>query len=99
MDERPVYLDFTRPDHKKAGAANIRVGVGVMAWSSDGRYLATKCTNLATTVWVWDLARWVIFSSVRSLRSRNVCPRVYCCAVMVSQSYSLFLFFSFLSLS
>ena len=57
VDERPVYLDFTRPDHKKAGAANIRVGVGVMAWSSDGRYLATKCTNLATTVWVWDLAR------------------------------------------
>ena len=55
MDERPVYLDFTKPDHKKAGSASIRVGVGVMAWSSDGRYLATKCANLATTVWVWDL--------------------------------------------
>ena len=56
VDERPVYLDFTRPDHKKAGAANIRVGVSVMTWSSEGRYLATKCSNLATTVWVWDLA-------------------------------------------
>ena len=67
MDERPVYLDFTRPDPKKAGAANIRVGVGVMAWCSDGRYLATKCTNLATTVWVWDLARWVSFGFLESL--------------------------------
>ena len=55
VDERPVYLDFTKPDHKKAGSASIRVGVGVMAWSSDGRYLATKCANLATSVWVWDL--------------------------------------------
>ena len=71
MDERPVYLDFTRPDHKKAGAANIRVGVGVMAWSSDGRYLATKCTNLATTVWVWDLARWVRQELKESLSFRS----------------------------
>ena len=56
VEDRPVYLDFTKPDPKRAGAATTRVGVAVMRWSSCGRYLATKCDNLATAAWVWDLA-------------------------------------------
>lgn len=34
---------------------NPRVGVGaIMSWSVDGRYLATRNDNMASTLWVWD---------------------------------------------
>ena len=57
VNERPVYLDFTKPDHKKPSSGNIRVGVSMMKWSCDGRYIASKCENLPTTVWIWDIAQ------------------------------------------
>lgn len=36
---------------------NPRIGVGLMAWSGDGKYLATRNDNMPTALWVWDMAR------------------------------------------
>ena len=60
VEDRPVYLDFTKPDSKKAGS--VKVGVSVMKWSSDGRYIASKCDNLPTTVWIWDIVKVQLIS-------------------------------------
>ncbi|CAN0510171.1 unnamed protein product, partial [Laminaria digitata] len=48
----PGPIPFERPDPSKA---NPRLGIGrVMAWSSDGRYLATRNDNMPSALWVWD---------------------------------------------
>lgn len=62
VNERPVYLDFAKPDHKKPSSGNIRVGVSMIKWSCDGRYIASKCENLPTTVWIWDIAQVQLIS-------------------------------------
>merc|ERR1712240_727974 len=48
-------LDFSKPDPKKGG--QVKVGVGLLEWSSCGRYMATRCDNLPSVLWVWDLER------------------------------------------
>lgn len=48
----PGPIPAERPDPSKA---NPRLGVGqIMSWSVDGRYLATRNDNMASTLWVWD---------------------------------------------
>ena len=94
VEDRPVYLDFTKPDGKKAGSGNIKVGVSIMKWSSDGRYIATKCENLPTTVWVWDIAMVHLVSllvhtdSVRDMAWDPVLPRL---ALVTSQGTSVYI--------
>jgi len=53
VDERPIYLDFCKIDPKKGGT--VKVGVGLCVSSNCGRYLASKCDNLPTVCWIWDL--------------------------------------------
>lgn len=48
----PESVPVARPP---AGKANPRLGVGRLAWSPDGAYLATVNDNMAGTVWVWDM--------------------------------------------
>jgi len=62
INERPVFLDFCKVDPKKSGsgsaansAANIKVGVGSCQFSKCGRYIASRCDNLPTVAWIWDL--------------------------------------------
>ena len=38
-NERPLYLDFTKADPKKAGSGSLKIGVGVLEWSGCGRYI------------------------------------------------------------
>jgi len=53
LEERPVYLDYTKTDPRKSGV--VKVGVGLAEWSVCGRYIASRCDNLQTVVWVWDI--------------------------------------------
>jgi len=55
LEERPIFLDFSKPDPKKGG--QVKVGVGMLEWSSCGRYMATRCDNLPCVLWLWDLER------------------------------------------
>lgn len=55
LDERPIYLDFTKPDPRKSGV--VKIGVGLAEWSSCGRFIASRCDNLQTVVWVWDFEK------------------------------------------
>ena len=55
LEERPIFLDFSKPDPKKGG--QVKVGVGLLEWSSCGRYMATRCDNLPCVLWLWDLER------------------------------------------
>jgi WD40 repeat protein len=38
------------------GAATPKVGVSVVRWSYDGRYMATKNENMPRVLWVWDVS-------------------------------------------
>ena len=53
LEERPVYLDFTKPDPRKNGT--IKVGVGLMEWSTCGKYISSRCDNLQSVIWIWDV--------------------------------------------
>jgi len=53
LEERPVYLDFTKPDPRKNGT--IKVGVGLMEWSTCGKYISSRCDNLQSVMWIWDV--------------------------------------------
>ena len=81
VEDRPVYLDFSKPDCKKAGSGSVKVGVSVCKWSSDGRFIASKCDNLPTTVWIWDIVQGQLVSllvhtdHVRDLAWDPVLPR------------------------
>jgi len=47
----PASCKYEKPPMDKA---NPKLGVGVMKWSSSGKYLATRCDSMPATVWVWD---------------------------------------------
>ena len=36
---------------------NPKLGVGLMAWSGDGKYLATRNDNMPTAIWIWDMSQ------------------------------------------
>ena len=71
------------------GGGGYKVGVGLCEWSSCGRYLASRCDNLPTTVWLWDVsslrlaALLVQTSPVRSLAWDPALPRL---ALVTGQS-------------
>ncbi|KAG7227022.1 hypothetical protein INR49_022369 [Caranx melampygus] len=50
----PVQIPVVKPDPDRA---NPKIGVSTLAFSSDGRFLATKNDNMASVVWVWDMQR------------------------------------------
>ena len=53
------------PDESKPAP---RIGVGLLAWSPDGRYLATRNDNMPTTLWVWDSASTGLLAAVSTLQ-------------------------------
>ncbi|KAJ3065863.1 WD repeat-containing protein wrap73, partial [Quaeritorhiza haematococci] len=48
----PLNVPITKPNPDKP---NPRVGVGMMEFSADGRYLATRNDNMPLCLWIWDL--------------------------------------------
>ncbi|KAJ7547562.1 hypothetical protein O6H91_08G092100 [Diphasiastrum complanatum] len=50
----PMIVPFQKPPPDKP---NPKQGIGMLAWSADGRYLLTKNDNMPTALWIWDISR------------------------------------------
>lgn len=48
----PVVVPTSQPDPEKP---NPQLGVGLAAFSSDSRFLATRNDNMPCAIWVWDM--------------------------------------------
>lgn len=51
--EPPYSLAVVKPNADKGMP---KVGVGIVSWSPDGRWLATRADDMPNAVWVWDVA-------------------------------------------
>ncbi|KAK7817284.1 hypothetical protein U0070_004421 [Myodes glareolus] len=78
----PVVLQTLKP---VADRANPRKGVGMLAFSSDSYFLATRNDNVPNAVWVWDIQKLKLFvvlehlSPVRSFQWDPQQPRLAIC--------------------
>uniref|UniRef100_A0A4W3HCS8 WD repeat containing, antisense to TP73 n=2 Tax=Callorhinchus milii TaxID=7868 RepID=A0A4W3HCS8_CALMI len=65
----PVQVPAVKPDPDRA---NPKLGVGLLAFSPDNRFLATRNDNMPNTVWIWDvqkLSQFVVLEQVSAVRS------------------------------
>ncbi len=54
----PQDFPFTVPTSKpNPDKPNPKLGVGLIKFSSDGVYIATRNDNMTNTVWIWDLIK------------------------------------------
>jgi WD40 repeat protein len=59
-----------------------RLGVGLLSWSHDGRYLLSRNDNMASALWVWDMEELGLTSliiqadAVRSARWSPASPHL-----------------------
>jgi WD40 repeat protein len=53
LSQVPVYLKTTRVDFNRI---NPKIGVGVLEWSYDGKYLCTRNDNMSNVLWIWEIA-------------------------------------------
>ncbi|XP_075695518.1 WD repeat-containing protein WRAP73 [Rhinoderma darwinii] len=80
--EVPVSLRTIKPDTDRA---NPELGIGMLAFSPDNRYLATKNDNMPCCVWIWDIQKMKLSvvleqtSPVRSFLWDPVQPRLVIC--------------------
>uniref|UniRef100_A0A3P8WQY8 WD repeat containing, antisense to TP73 n=1 Tax=Cynoglossus semilaevis TaxID=244447 RepID=A0A3P8WQY8_CYNSE len=78
----PVQFPTVKPDPDRA---NPKIGVSMLAFSSDSRFLATKNDNAASVVWVWDMQKMSLVSvleqtsSVRCFQWDPLRPRLALC--------------------
>ncbi|XP_040008172.1 WD repeat-containing protein WRAP73 [Xiphias gladius] len=78
----PVQIPVVKPDPDRA---NPKIGVSILEFSSDSRYLATKNDNMASVVWVWDMQKMSLeavleqTSSVRCFQWDPRRPRLALC--------------------
>ncbi|KAG8568570.1 hypothetical protein GDO81_014066 [Engystomops pustulosus] len=78
----PVTLRTVKPDTDRA---NPELGIGMLAFSPDNRYLATKNDNMPCCVWIWDIQKMRLSvvleqtSPVRSFHWDPVQPRLAIC--------------------
>ncbi|XP_051027280.1 WD repeat-containing protein WRAP73 isoform X2 [Acomys russatus] len=78
----PVSLQTLKP---VADRANPRMGVGMLAFSSDSYFLATRNDNVPNAVWVWDIEKLKLFvvlehmCAVRSFQWDPQQPRLAIC--------------------
>lgn len=54
IDEQPSQIESVKADPEKPFP---RIGVGILEWSPDSRFVATRNDNMPAVVWVWDVAR------------------------------------------
>ncbi|CAM9190897.1 unnamed protein product [Discosporangium mesarthrocarpum] len=70
----PSVIPSEKPDPTRP---NPRLGVGLLSWSTDGRYLATRNDNMPTALWVWDaetLGLSSLLLQMESVRSAKWSP-------------------------
>ncbi|XP_005404204.1 PREDICTED: WD repeat-containing protein WRAP73 isoform X2 [Chinchilla lanigera] len=78
----PVSLQTLKP---AADRANPRMGVGMLAFSHDSYFLATRNDNVPNAVWVWDIQKLRLFvvleqlAPVRSFQWDPQQPRLAIC--------------------
>ncbi|XP_015999879.2 WD repeat-containing protein WRAP73 isoform X2 [Rousettus aegyptiacus] len=78
----PVPLQTVKP---AADRANPRIGVGVLAFSPDSSFLATRNDNVPNAVWIWDVQKLRLFvvleqlSPVRAFQWDPQRPRLAIC--------------------
>ncbi|XP_077881194.1 WD repeat-containing protein WRAP73 isoform X3 [Ictidomys tridecemlineatus] len=60
----PVSLQTLKPATDRA---NPRMGVGMLAFSADSYFLATRNDNVPNTVWVWDIQKLRLFVVLEQL--------------------------------
>ncbi|GAB1289313.1 WD repeat-containing protein WRAP73 [Apodemus speciosus] len=78
----PVSLQTLKP---VADRANPRMGVGMLAFSPDSYFLASRNDNVPNAVWIWDIQKLKLFvvlehmSPVRSFQWDPQQPRLAIC--------------------
>lgn len=78
----PITVPSVKPDPEKP---NPKLGVGLVAFSPDSRYVATRNDNMPCAVWIWDVANLRLSvlllqtSPVRELRWDPRQPRLALC--------------------
>ncbi|XP_071622812.1 WD repeat-containing protein WRAP73 isoform X1 [Heliangelus exortis] len=60
----PVSLQYVKP---VADRANPKMGVGMLAFSPDNCFLATKNDNIPNSVWIWDIQKLKLFVVLEQL--------------------------------
>ncbi|XP_032903692.1 WD repeat-containing protein WRAP73 isoform X2 [Amblyraja radiata] len=71
----PVQVPIVKPDPDRA---NPKLGVGMIAFSPDNRFLATRNDNMPNTVWIWDvqkLKQYVVLEQISAVRNFQWDPR------------------------
>ncbi|XP_048751589.2 WD repeat-containing protein WRAP73-like [Ostrea edulis] len=54
VDHSPVNIPVVKPDTNRA---NPKLGVGMLAFSCDCRYMYTRNDNMPNTLWIWDVQK------------------------------------------
>lgn len=54
VQQGDIKLPITKPDINKA---NPKIGVGMVAFSCDCKYMYTRNDNMPGTLWIWDIRR------------------------------------------
>lgn len=52
VEDLPVQIPVLKPDPDKA---NPKIGISLLAFSADNKYLATKNDNMPNALWIWDV--------------------------------------------
>ncbi|XP_033012325.1 WD repeat-containing protein WRAP73 isoform X2 [Lacerta agilis] len=60
----PVSLHHVKP---AVDRANPRIGVGMLAFSSDNCFLATRNDNIPNALWIWDVQKMKLFVILEQL--------------------------------
>lgn len=54
VESLPVQVPVLKPDPDKA---NPKIGISLLAFSCDNKYLATKNDNMPNALWIWDVQK------------------------------------------
>ncbi|XP_068771845.1 WD repeat-containing protein WRAP73 isoform X2 [Struthio camelus] len=64
ISQVPVSLQYVKPI---ADRANPKIGIGMLAFSPDNCFLATKNDNIPNAVWIWDIQKLKLFVVLEQL--------------------------------
>ncbi|NWQ83772.1 WRP73 protein, partial [Columbina picui] len=64
VSQVPVSLQYIKP---VADRANPKMGIGMLAFSPDNCFLATKNDNIPNAVWIWDIQKLKLFVVLEQL--------------------------------
>ncbi|XP_061207625.1 WD repeat-containing protein WRAP73 isoform X2 [Neopsephotus bourkii] len=64
VSEVPLSLHHVKP---AADRANPKMGIGMLAFSPDNCFLATKNDNIPNAVWIWDIQKLKLFVVLEQL--------------------------------